>query len=130
MARIFRRLSQFSKKEIDRAFADARCVAKQQELTILASPRQGEFARILPIIPRKVGTAPVRNKLRRRLKAIFYESQLYERDHDLLVLTRKGAGELTFEQLQEILARAAKRAASGAGDARHGGRASRADSRG
>jgi len=111
MARIFRALTRFSKTEIDKAFASATRVVRQRELTILASPRQGDFARILPVIPRKVGNAPARNKLRRRLKTIFFEQRYFEGPCDLLVLTRPGAAELTFEQLEAILHSATKRAA-------------------
>jgi len=111
MARIFRALTRFSKTEIDRAFASATRVVSRREVTILASPRQGDFARILPVIPRKVGKAPARNKLRRRLKAIFYEQKLFEGTHDLLVLNRQGAAELSFEELQQLLKLAVDRAA-------------------
>jgi len=99
MARIFRALTRFSKIEIDRAFSSATRVVRRPDMTILASQRQGDFARILPVISRKVGTAPMRNRLRRRLKAIFFEEKLWEREHDLLVLTRPGAAELSFEEL-------------------------------
>ena len=111
MARIFRALTRFSKTEIDRAFASATRVVRQREVTILASLRQGEFARILPVISRKVGKAPARNRLRRRLKSIFFERKLFEGPCDLIVLTRLGAAELSFEALTELLLTAGQRAA-------------------
>jgi len=111
MARIFRALTRFSKTEIDRAFASATRVVSRPQMTILASPRQGGFARILPVISRKVGNSPARNKLRRRLKAIFYEQRFYEGQHDLLVLTRPGAAEFGFDELQGLLKLAMDRAA-------------------
>jgi len=111
MARIFRALTRFSKTEIDRAFATARRVVREPHMTILVSLRQGEFARILPVISRKVGNSPARNKLRRRLKTIFFEQRYYEGAYDLIVLTRPGAAELSFDELDKLLIMAIGRAA-------------------
>lgn len=108
MARIFRKLTQFTKGEIDRAFAGAKRVVKTAGFTILSAPRQGDFGRILIVVPRKVGKAPVRNKLRRQIKAIFFEEKLFEKDRDLIFLVRQPAAELNFDELKALVLKAAQ----------------------
>ena len=58
----------------------ARLVHRQAELDIRSLPRDSDSSRlpgrILIITPRKVGNAPQRNLLRRRLKAIFREEKI------------------------------------------------------
>ena len=47
------------------------------------------YAKILIVTPKKIGSAPVRNLLKRRLKSIFYEEKLYERPTPTLSSARK-----------------------------------------
>lgn len=102
--RPFKRLSIFSKKEIDWAFNHAKCLHKVPGLTLLASPKQlPTLGRVLIVAPRAVGNAPERNKLRRQIKAIFYEQRLFEGTFDCLVLLKKGATHFSFEALKSIL---------------------------
>jgi ribonuclease P protein component len=102
MPRIARAITQFSKQEIDRLFKRAHRVHTQQGLTILQAPRQGSIGRILIIIPRKVGDAPTRNKLRRQLKALFYENKMYEQEFDWIALLRPQTAVLSFDQLKAL----------------------------
>jgi len=109
MARIFRSLSQFTKKDIDQIFKRASAAFKNELITILVAPRQKAFARILIITPRTVGSAPERNKLRRQFKAIFYEQKLYEGSADHVVILKKGAQELSFDTYKNLLISAKKK---------------------
>lgn len=102
MPRIARAITQFKKQEVDTLFKTARRIHKEPGITILQSPRQSTIGRILIIIPRKVGDAPTRNKLRRQLKAIFYEQRLYEREFDWIAILRPEAKQLSFDQLQAL----------------------------
>lgn len=102
MPRIARAITQFTKQEIDTLFKTARRVHAQSGITILRAPRQGTIGRILIVIPKKVGNAPTRNKLRRQLKALFYEHKLYEKEFDWIALLRPNAHQLSFKQLQEL----------------------------
>ncbi len=103
MPRIASKITRFTKKEIDKLFATARRRVKNQALVILLGPRQKDFGRILIITSRKVGNAPERNKVRRRLKSIFYEEKLYEAPYDCIVIVKKGAVTLSFEALKKLL---------------------------
>ncbi len=102
MPRIARAITQFTKLEIDRLFKTARRVHKQPGITILNAPRQGEFGRILIVVPRKVGDAPTRNKLRRQIKSLFYENKMYEENLDWVAILRPEAKHLSFAQLQDL----------------------------
>ena len=102
MPRIARAITQFSKQEIDTLFKTAERVYKQPGLTILRAPRQGDFGRILIVVPRKVGDAPTRNKLRRQFKSLFYENKLYEKEFDWVALLRPQAPALSFDQLRDL----------------------------
>lgn len=98
-----KKLSSFSRKEIDIFFKSARAVFKSPAFTILVAPRTQQHARLLIVTPRKVGNAPERNKLKRRLRAIFYEEKLFLGLYDMGVIARKQAIVLSFAQLKDTI---------------------------
>ncbi|MCK4499472.1 ribonuclease P protein component [Candidatus Babeliales bacterium] len=99
----FKDLFQFSKPEIDAAFKDAQRISGTKEFTLLQSPTDRDYGKMLIIISRKVGKAHDRNLLRRRLKAIFYENELYKQKSTFILLTRLGAININFKALQQFL---------------------------
>lgn len=103
MSGIFKKISKFTKREIDYLFKHARRVFRNEACTILLAPRQGESARILIVASRKVGNAPQRNLIRRRIKSIFYEEKLYERVVDCVIIAQKKLTELSFDELKSII---------------------------
>lgn len=105
-----RKLTQFTKREIDTLFKNARRVLSQDGLTILVGPRQKDFGRILIMASKKIGNAPTRNKLRRQFKEIFYGNKLYERDWDWIILPRPEITKHSFQKLIELMMLAAKNA--------------------
>lgn len=107
MANIARDITKFSsKKAIDELFKKARRVIKHSGLHILIAPKTESFGRILIIASRKTGNAPERNKIRRRLKSIFYEEKLYEKDLDCIVIVKREGTALPFVELKELLLKA------------------------
>lgn len=106
MTQSARKLSRFTLKEVDAFFKQAQCVLRYRGLVFLIAPQQKEHGRILVITSRKVGSAPVRNKIRRQLKSIFYETQCYNRGYDCVVVVRKESTLIPFTTLQELLLRA------------------------
>jgi ribonuclease P protein component len=102
MPSFVRKLSKFTKKEIDTAFESAIRVAKLTQITILRAPRQLPFGRILIITPKIVGSAPIRNKLRRQLKALFYENRLFDLPYDWIIIAKAGAGKLAYDWLKNF----------------------------
>ncbi len=103
MSGIAKKLSKFTQREIDHLFKHARRVLRNASCTILLAPRQADFGRVLIVISRKVGNAPERNLIRRRIKSIFYEEKLYERPFDCVIIAQKKMVELSFDQLKELV---------------------------
>lgn len=107
MARIAREITRFpSKKAIDELFKKARRVVQHPGLHLLVAPKQRSIGHILIIVPRAVGSAPERNKIRRQIKSIVYEHKLYDRGLDCIAIVKKGATDLSFEQLKELVLQA------------------------
>ncbi len=106
MPHIAGKITRFTKKEIAKLFDTAQRQVKNRALDILLGLRQKDFGRILIITSRKVGNAPQRNKIRRRLKSIFYQEKLYETLYDCIVIVKKEAVALSFEALKELLCNA------------------------
>lgn len=107
MANIARDITRFSsKKAIDELFKKARRVIKHPGLHLLIAPKAGPFGRILIIASRKTGNAPERNKIRRRLKSIFYEEKLYERGFDCIAIVKKEGTAMPFTELKDLLLKA------------------------
>ncbi|MBM18317.1 MAG: ribonuclease P protein component [Epsilonproteobacteria bacterium] len=100
--KISNNLSKFSKKELDSFFKHAKRVYRNQAFTILANPKQQDIARILVIIPKKYGNAPARNLIKRRLKSIFWEEQLYTKKNDIIFIVRPDAKKLSFQDLKNV----------------------------
>ena len=109
MASIIRKITQFRKSEIEQLWKKARRVVTYDGLHILKAPRSQELGRILMVIPKRIGSAPTRNKLRRQIRHIFYETQLFNGDADWIVIARPGAQEIPFSKLQELFALAASK---------------------
>lgn len=93
----------FTPKEIQDLFRTARRIVKDSSCDFLIAPRQASQARLLVITSRKVGNAPERNKVRRRLKAIFYEEKLFERSFDCIIIVKKAGALLPFDQWKQLL---------------------------
>jgi ribonuclease P protein component len=101
-----RLLTKFSKHDIETAFKTAKRVIKTPEIEIRRASQQLDFGRILVIAPRRVGKASIRNKLKRRLKSIFYEEKLFAKGYDLIILIRPGADQFSFQELKALLSQA------------------------
>lgn len=100
----FKKLFQFSKHEISKYFEKATFKAKINGLKLLQNTKEElEFGKLLIIIPRKAGKASKRNFIRRRIKAIFYEKQLYKKPIISILIVYKQAMDLKFNQLKEFL---------------------------
>lgn len=103
MPRIARRITQFTRDEIKRLFQTARTVYRQAGLAIKRAPRQGDIARVLVVTPKKMGKAPQRNKIRRQIKALFYQEKLYTVPYDFIIFCSKESISLSFQELKDIL---------------------------
>ena len=85
---------------------------------MLARPNQGAGLRFGITVTKKIGNAVVRNRMKRRFRALVREllpSQGLP-DHDHVLIGREGGIERDFAKLREELAQALSRAAAGKGD--------------
>ena len=103
MASLVRKLTQFTKKEIDHLWKSAHPALKHGGFLLLKAPKSGTIGRILIVLPKKVGSAPQRNKVRRQVKSIFYEDKIYTKEYDWIFFARPPVTELPFQELQSLL---------------------------
>jgi ribonuclease P protein component len=98
-----RPLFSFSSQERRKLLFKARTIFKNAGLEIRVLPRKSNFSRLLVITPKKMGSAPTRNLMRRRLKAIFYEDRLSAKPFDAVVYCTRESAVLSFSELKQIL---------------------------
>jgi len=105
----FRALYSFSQKEIALFFSQSSFLAQIQGIKLLIernpAPEQEklEHGKLLIIVSRKVGKACIRNKLRRQLRAIYYEQGLAALPLRIAIITYPQAKDCSFEELQTFL---------------------------
>lgn len=110
MSSFARGLTQFSASQVDALFTESKIALKNQYVTILAAPAKKDFGRLLSVISKKIGCAPIRNKLRRRLRAVFYENKIYEKQYDFIFIPRTSITKLSFQEIQNLLLLASENA--------------------
>jgi ribonuclease P protein component len=96
-------ISRFTQAEASELFKRAFTIARNVAFNLLAAPQQKLFGRVLLVTSRRIGNASQRNKLRRRAKAIFYEEKLFERGHDCILIFKKGAIDMSFDQFKQYM---------------------------
>ena len=106
----FKALFSFKQNEVKRAFSYAKLHSQIKGLKLLESeiPDQPgqlglEHGKLLIVIPRRVGKASKRNKIRRQIRAIFYEEKLYESKKIFILLVYKQALELSLDEIKKFL---------------------------
>jgi ribonuclease P protein component len=98
---------------------------------LLARPNEGAGLRFGITVTKKIGNAVVRNRMKRRFRALVREllpSQGLP-DHDHVLIGREGGVERDFTRLREELVQALARAADGKGDPPRKPRTSRSPKR-
>ncbi len=113
MAKTFSAMTSFAKDEVQAIFNAAKRYVNKQGLEIRLAPKLLPMGRIVVITARASGNAPKRNRIRRRLKSIFYEEKLFDQGYDWIVIARKPAIDLDFSVLKQFMATALKKAVEG-----------------
>ena len=106
----FKKVFSFIPPEIASAFQHARAKKYTHGLKLLESPLMlpegcpiPDHGKLLIVTPRACGKAHERNRIKRQARAIFYEEKLYQKPMMWILLVRKGATDLTFDQLKKFL---------------------------
>ncbi len=100
------KFSNFTQKEISQLFKHARRVLKHPGIHVLLAPATQQLGRILVITPKKIGNAPTRNRIRRRLKAIFHENKPFEQGKDCVIVVKPTGPKLSFDELKALILQA------------------------
>lgn len=102
----FSSLTKFRKSEIEMLFQNASLFFRSSSFVLLGAPASLSYGRLLLVIPKKIGNAPERNKLRRRLKAIFYENRLFDCHKDVIFIAKsERVNQILYQELQDVLTR-------------------------
>lgn len=96
----------FSKKEIAQLFLVAKRVIRQSGLDILLAASLSSVGRLLIVTPAKIGTAPDRNRIRRRLKALFFEKNFSSLPFDCVIIVKSAGINLEYHQLEALFNKA------------------------
>lgn len=85
---------------------------------LLARPNQGQGLRFGITVTKKIGNAVIRNRMKRRFRALVRELLPAQGlpDHDHVLIGREGGVERDFAKLREELVMALGRAKDGKGD--------------
>lgn len=100
---VARSITSISAQDRRALFDNATTRLKKKGLHIKGAPSPTSYGRMLIIIPKKVGNAVVRNKLRRRLRNAFYSNKLHERKIDLLLFVDKQVTQNSYQDLEALL---------------------------
>jgi ribonuclease P protein component len=101
------------RREFEECYASGvRVSGRHLQVFVLAEPSRGRL-RLGISVPKRVGNAVVRNRVRRRLREIFRRSrgQIPGRRAAIVVNARPSAAAASFRELSEDFARAVSRAA-------------------
>jgi ribonuclease P protein component len=91
------------RSSIKTAFEQAVPLMRHPAFDIKTAPAIDREGKLLIITPKVLGSAPVRNKIRRRLKAIFHEEKLFTLGRDVIVWCKKPSTLLSFQDTKEII---------------------------
>jgi len=100
------------RREFEECYASGVRVSGRHVQVFVLAERSRERARLGISVPRRVGNAATRNRVRRRLREIFRRSRglLGEGGAALVVNARPSAASASFRELSEDYARAVSRA--------------------
>jgi len=103
MVSLGRHISLWKKDERTKVLSLARPIFRTSHFDVRILPKQGDLARIMVVTPKKVGSAPYRNLLKRRARSIFYQEKLYNSTHDRVIFFRPSQTILEYKRLHTIL---------------------------
>lgn len=108
-----RDLTRWKKTEISTLFRKARTVERNPVFDIRVAPTASTYGRLLVVIPKKVGSAPYRNLLRRQVKSLFYEHKLFTLGFDWIIFIKTHQNQPSYQDFLKILTATASRLQNG-----------------
>ena len=105
MSEVTKNISSFTQQDVAYLFKNAHVKARSTGLRVLLAPAQKQFGRVLVVTPRRSGNSPCRNRIRRRVKALFYEERFYTNGYDCVLIVHKDGIATSFENLKKLIVR-------------------------
>jgi ribonuclease P protein component len=107
---LFKKLFSFKSSYAKKALKKSSLIKRMKGLTLLKSSadevypeNKPEHGKLLIIIPKRSGNAVKRNRIKRKIKSIFYNEKLYTKVNIYSIIVYKEAMDLTFEQIKKFL---------------------------
>jgi ribonuclease P protein component len=98
--------------EIRKLFNKARRILKHPGLDLLIAPTSEPTGALIVITPARVGTAVERNRVRRRIKALFQKEKWNQKGFDSVIIIKKSGVLLSYEQLKDLMYQALRHSIS------------------
>ncbi|MBL4588079.1 ribonuclease P protein component [Candidatus Babeliales bacterium] len=106
----FKPVFSFNQKEVTALFAVAKVALRLPGLTVLAASIKEEHqsGKVLIITSRKSGNAVKRNKVRRRLKHLFWTNDWFAAGYSFAIITYKQVHQFSYDELEAIFKKVIK----------------------
>ncbi|MBX6762750.1 MAG: ribonuclease P protein component [Rubrobacteraceae bacterium] len=106
-------------RDFERVYREG-SVYRGRLLSVHAYPNGLENPRLGLAVSKRVGSAVIRNKLRRRIREIFFwrRSRIDGKGYDLVVSARPAAASASFGELEDEFDRALEKLVNGTGEGR------------
>jgi ribonuclease P protein component len=110
-----RKFFQFTSSEVTTLFKHGKACWRDKRAVVLAHPQKLSHPRLLIVTPAALGDAHKRNLIRRQIKHIWYHNRLFEQGgtYDLVLIVRRTAFELSYDQLEILIQEIASRCCQG-----------------
>ncbi len=103
MVSLGRHISLWKKDERLKALTQARPILRSHAFDVRVLPKQDIIARLMVITPKKIGSAPYRNLLKRRTRSIFYQEKMFASVNDWVIYFRPSQSILDYKKLHAML---------------------------
>jgi len=104
---MFRDIFRFSQTEVDHSFAHSKPFAQTRGLKVLRIFNQAEknrsYGKFLIVAARTLRPLTIRNLVKRRIKAIIYEEQLYATPGTYILILYPATAQRSYEELKQFL---------------------------
>lgn len=92
-------------KEAKTVFQNSEIILRSTYLNIRARSltSKDQLGKLLIVVSKKIGNAVVRNLVKRRLKAIFYQEELYKYNAHIMVICKPNIEKISYKELKDLL---------------------------
>lgn len=96
-------MSKWTQNEIKRVLYNAHVVYRDARLTIKTARTTAPQGRLIAVVPKKIGSAPERNLIKRRIRALFFEKKFAETGLDWVFFIKQPIAHVPFSELSALV---------------------------